>query len=422
MIRPLLVLLPIADHRLSGVHSCLLEPARAGRHPSSKACKNSSTELPTESSSNKGAWGKPHDWLEFSRISAGGRTRQAIRRHLRRSRAMRQHLHLLQGYWRPFFWVFFICLALAGILIFQIPKKYEVKSSIEVASSLVADHVEAIEPPPQIAKLLTDLYGPSSAIELQNRGVPISSLAAVQNVKAEATGRNVFLTNQVRESDVTIAKDFQQAITERVIKAGAILVQSMRLGISEKIESARHNAQYLSDQIENLRSEIDQVSIRKETLNRHLADLHDDYSGKIKRTVNSGSAENALQDDLRELRERIASEEAQSRDLSAERGRISHEFFESQRLLEEQVRLRRAGDRELAALSDFRLALSPSVLPVPLASQRLVFLAGAVGFSLLIAFGTIVALQKFQTNSYWRGDQPDSRPETETSSVAVAVL
>jgi hypothetical protein len=148
-------------------------------------------------------------------------------------------LYLLLGYWRPFFCVFFGCLALSGILIFQIPKRYEVRSSIEVASSLVADHVEAIEPSPQIAKIVTDLYAPSSAIELQERGVPISSVAAVQNVKAEATGRNVFLSNQVSESDVTIAKDFQQTIIEHLIKAGAPLVETIRLGISEKIESAR---------------------------------------------------------------------------------------------------------------------------------------------------------------------------------------
>jgi hypothetical protein len=329
---------------------------------------------------------------------------------------VRQHpIHLLNGYWRPFLWVFFICFALAGTLVFEIPKKYEVKSSIEVASSLVADHVEAIEPSPQIAKMVADLYGPSSAIELQERGILISALAAVENVKAEAAGRNVFLRNQVRESEVAIAKDFQQIIIEHVIKAGAPLVQTMRLGISAKIESARRSAQVLSNHIEELRSEINQVNIRNETLNRHLADLYDDYSNKIKRTVDSGSAQNALQD-VREIRERIASEEAQSRDLSAERGRIGHELLETQRLLEEQVRGQALDDRELATLSDFRLALSPSVMPVPLARQRLAFFAAAVVFSFLVAFGAIVALQKFQTNSFWRGDQSALRPESETSS------
>jgi gas vesicle protein len=330
---------------------------------------------------------------------------------------MRQHpFHLLQRYWRPFFWVFFICFALAGTLIYQIPKKYEVRSSIEVASSLVADHVEAIEPATQIAKMVIDLYGPSSAIELQERGVPISSLAAVENLKAEATGRHVFLANQVREADVTIAKDFQQNIIEHVIKAGAPLVQTMRLGISAKIESVRRSAQALSDHIEQLRSEINQINSRNETLNRHLADLHEDYSNRIKRKADSESAQDAFQEDVREIRERIASEEAQSRDLSAERARIGHEALETQRSLEEQVRLQGVGNRELAALSDFRSALSPSVLPVPLASHRLGLLAAAMIFSLLLAFGTIVALQKFQTNSYWRGDQSDSSPETETSS------
>jgi hypothetical protein len=78
--------------------------------------------------------------------------------------------------------------------------------------------------------------------------------------------------------------------------------------------------------------------------------------------------------------------------------------------------LQGGGNRELAALSDFRWTVSPSVLPVPLASHRLGLLAAAMIFSLLPAFGTIVALQKFQTNSYWRGDQSDSSPETETSS------
>ncbi|WP_029584128.1 hypothetical protein [Bradyrhizobium sp. URHD0069] len=323
--------------------------------------------------------------------------------------------HLLQGYWRPFLWVFFICFALAGTLIFRIPTKYEVKSSIEVASIIVADNVVAIEPPPQIAKMVTDLYGPSSAIELQERGVSISSLAALENVKAEATGRNVFLRNQVSESGVTIAKDFQQTIIKHVFKASAPLVQSMRLGISEKIESARHNAQSLSDHLEKLRSEIDQVNIRKETSNRHLADLHDDYSDKIRRPINSGGAENALED-ARELRQRIASGEAQRRDLSAEHARLSHELYESQRLLDEQVRLRRVGDRELATLSDFRLALSPSVLPVPLAGRRLAFLAAAMVFSFLIAFGTIVSLQKFQTSSYWQREEPALRPESDPSS------
>ena len=337
------------------------------------------------------------------------------RLHLRRTRAVRQHpIHLLNGYWRPFLWVFFICLALAGTLVFEIPQKYEVKSSIEVASSLVADHVEAIEPSPQIAKMVGDLYGPSSAIELHERGILISSLAAVENVKADAAGRNVFLRNQVRESEVAIAKDFQQIIIEHVIKAGAPLVQTMRLGLSLKLKSARRSAQVLSNHIEELRSEIKQVKIRNESLNRHLADPHDDYSNKIKRTVDSGSAQNALQD-VREIRERIASEEAQSRDLSAERGRIGHELLETQRLLEEQVQGQARDDRELATLSDFRLALSPSVMPVPLARQRLALFVAAVVFSFLVAFGTIVALQKFQTNSFWRGEKSALWPNSETS-------
>jgi hypothetical protein len=325
---------------------------------------------------------------------------------------MTESLSILLRYRRPFLLVFLVCLVISGALIFQIPKKYEVRSSIEVASSLVGDHLEAIEPAPQIAKMVTDLYGPSGVLELELRGIPISPLAAVEKVKAEATGRNLFLQNQVGESDVTIAKDFQQNIIERIIKASATLVQTVRVGIQAKIDAARRNAEPYSDNIKRLRSEIDQVNQRNEELNRHLADLHAEYSDKIKRQPDPKNEQNTLQN-VREIRERVAREETRGRDLSAERTRIGHEILDNQRLLANQILLQNAGERELAALSDPRSVLSPSVLPVPVATPRLALLAAAIALSLLLAFGTIVAIHKFQTDSHWR---QDPRPESETSS------
>jgi hypothetical protein len=309
-------------------------------------------------------------------------------------------LSLLLPYRRPFLIVFLVSFVISSALIFQIPPKYEVRSSIEVASRLVGDHLEAIEPAPQIAAMVKDLYSTSSALELELRGVPISSLAVVEKVKAEATGRNVFLQNQVSNADITIAKDFQQKIIEHIINASASLVQTVRVGIQAKIDAARRNAEPYSDNIKRLRSESDQVTQRSEETRRNLADLQADYSSKVKRQSQKDD-QNALQD-IREIRERVAGEETRLRDMSAESARIGHELLENQRLLTDQSLLQKAAERELPSLTDPRLVLSPSVLPVPVTIPRLLLLLAAISWSFLLAFGTIVAIQKFQTNSYWR--------------------
>jgi len=306
--------------------------------------------------------------------------------------------------------MFIFCFLLTSILIFQIPRKYEVRSSLEVASSLVGDRLEPVEAPPQIAKLIADLYRSQSAIELQQRGVAISSLAAVGDVKVEASGRNVILTNQISEAHAGVAKDFQSAIIDQAIKVGAPLVENVRLAILARVDAVTGNAGILSDRLEKLRAEANQTNRRQEGLNELLASLQNDYSDKIKRLTHQQDSQNALED-LREIRERISNQQAHSRELSVDRARIGHELLETQRLLEEQFRLQRSGKRELSTLSNFRVALSPSILPVPIANQSLPLFATAAIFSFLMAFGTIVALQKFQTSSFWREASSALRPE-----------
>ena len=58
----------------------------------------------------------------------------------------------------------FLC---SAAVILNLPLSYNVKSSIEIASTLVAGRLQLIEAPDQVAKRATDRYFPSALLKLE---------------------------------------------------------------------------------------------------------------------------------------------------------------------------------------------------------------------------------------------------------------
>src|ERR1035437_955152 len=83
----------------------------------------------------------------------------------------------------------------SATIILNVPTSYNVKSSIEIASTLVEGRLQPNEAPDQVAKRATDRYFPSALLKLETQGLSSSELMNLQSLKAEAIGPEVMLSS-----------------------------------------------------------------------------------------------------------------------------------------------------------------------------------------------------------------------------------
>jgi hypothetical protein len=305
-------------------------------------------------------------------------------------RTIRLHLRIFLLVLLGTFLILAVAVALPG-------KNFVVKSSIEVASGLVNDRWDAIEPIDQVAKQISSVYASAALLELAQKGVSISDLGVLQNFRVEPVGRSIVLSNFGSASLAGVAKEFQELVLSRTIKDRAALTNAIRAGLDIKIETARRTFQELNAQSKAIADEIEESKRRSESIRVQLATSQSDLSSKFQRTgsIMNEEARAGLEAEIRELRDQISIQQGLAKEISTERSRVTRDLADIRGKAEEQARITEISERDKQALSETRTTLAPSLIPLPLGRPRLYFFLAAFAVSILLAFGTVVLLNRF---------------------------
>jgi hypothetical protein len=304
---------------------------------------------------------------------------------------------IIRSQLRTFLFVSLGTLLVLSIVVFFIAKDFAVKSSIEIGSALVNDRLEPLEPPELVARQISLIYLPAALLALAQKGVSVSELDAIQNLKAEPVGRSVILYNIGEASLEELSKGLQQIIIDRVIKDRTAFVSAVRTGLDIKIDSARRTSADLLDQSKALVAEIEEAGLRAEAIRKQLDTNRTELSAKFQRAapIKSTDERVTIEAEIRELRDQISTEESLGKDVATERSRAIRDLAEIRRYAEDQAKIIASAERDKAVLNETRTTLPPSLIPLPLGPRRIFVLLAALAVSILLAFGTAAMSARF---------------------------
>jgi hypothetical protein len=306
----------------------------------------------------------------------------------------------------------FLC---SATVILNLPLSYNVKSSIEIASTLVAGRLQPIEAPDQVAKRATDRYFPSALLKLESQGASSSELMNLQSLKADAIGPEIILSSKMTSGEEGNYKLLQEDIANQIVESHAALSRSTRELLAINISSAKRSAQNLEQQLNTTNEEFASLKERVASQVNSLQIMRDEFRQRInaaKREQNSMSGEA----EIRELRERIGSAETMSRDGDAAIARLYREQSELRRLREEQLRNIANSELELSAITPSRVTLSPSKIPVPVGARKALLLVSALISSLVFALIIVFIVDRTKGGSEKVPMQP--QPESAWGELA----
>ena len=275
----------------------------------------------------------------------------------------------------------FLC---AATIILNVPTSYNVKSSIEIASTLVEGRLQPNEAPDQVAKRATDRYFPSALLKLETQGLSSSELMNLQSLKAEAIGPEVMLSSGTTSGGERNYKLLQEDIANQIVESHAGLYHSKRQLLTIKISSGKRSVQNLEQQLNTINEELASLKERAASQDNSLQIMRNDFRQRINAATGeknnvSGEAE------IRELRERIASAETLRRDSDAAIARLYHEQSELRRISEVQSQNNTISELELSMITPSRVTLAPSKIPVPVGARNTLLLVSALISSLVFA-------------------------------------
>src|ERR1700730_17884695 len=161
----------------------------------------------------------------------------------------------------------FIALA---FVIFTLPTRVTIRSSIELGSAAVGDKLEAVDLPENVARRIPSVYGPAALLAMANKGVSPVILGALQNVNVESIGRSVVIVNIIDSSLEKEAKEFQEAIADLVIKELAPRARALRAAIAARIDLAAKASDNIEQQISDDLSEVERIGVFTDDLRGQL--------------------------------------------------------------------------------------------------------------------------------------------------------
>ena len=273
----------------------------------------------------------------------------------------------------------------SATMVLNVPSSYTVKSSIEIASTLVEGRLQPIEAPDQVAKRATDRYFLSALQKLETtQGLSPSELTNLQSLKAEAVGPEVILSSVTISGGEGNYKLLQKEIANQIVESHAGLYQSKRQFLVIKSSSGKRSVQNLEQQLNTINEELASLKERAASQDNSLQIMLNDFRERINAATGeknnvSGEAE------IRELRERIASAETLRRDSDAAIARLYYAQSELRLIREEQSRDIENSELELSMITPSRVTLAPSTIPVPVGARKTLLLVSALISSLVFA-------------------------------------
>jgi hypothetical protein len=285
-----------------------------------------------------------------------------------------------------------------AIIIFLTPKAYVVRSSIEVGSAVIGNKQDWFEPPDQLAKQIASTYSSTALLAMAQNGLSPGTLVALANLKTQPIGRSVVMLSTVDASQENDAKQFQQNILDQVIKERAPHIKALRDYVVAKIASASRTSANFAEQIKAITDQIESSGARSSDLRKQAEISRAALAAKFQNlgTLQNSDERSAAEAAIRELREQIRGLESSGNDLATERSDLIRRLAEATRQNEEQLKAIDNARNEQRLLTETRVSLPPSLIPIPTGPRRLLLLVAALAVSLLLAFGTAVLLVKLE--------------------------
>lgn len=300
-----------------------------------------------------------------------------------------------QIFWsHRFSFLFVVSLAFGALalVIFTLPTRATVRSSIEVGSVAVGDKLEAIEPPENISRRIPTVYGPGALLAMANKGVSPAILGALQNPSVESIGRSVVIVSSIDPALEKEAREFQETTANLVIKELAPRTRALREGIETRIALATKAADNLEQQIKDDSNEIDRIGVLADDLRNQLEKQRENLAALYQRTATSSAGEKAsLEAQIRELHEQLSSQTNLIGRLTLERSQFIRDLAATRRLREAQGKAVADAQFEENGFKETHISLPPALMPaMEPTKRRLTLLLVALAVSLLAGIGTVV--------------------------------
>ena len=309
---------------------------------------------------------------------------------------------VLQIFWsHRFSFLFVVCLTFLALalIIFMLPKRATVRSSIEIGSVAIGDKLEAIESPENVAKRMPSIYGPGALLAMESKGVSPAILGALQNPSVESIGRSVTTVSTIDPGLEKEAKEFQETTADLIIKELAPRTKALREGIETRIALATKAADNLEQRIKDDSNEIDRIGVLADDLRSQLGKQRENLAALYQRTATALPAGDSakLEAEIRELHEQISSQTDLIGLLTLERSQFIHDLAASRRLREAQGRAVADAQFEKNSFRETQISLPPALMPAEPTRRRLSLLLVAFVVSLLAGFGTVVMFHNLGT-------------------------
>lgn len=304
---------------------------------------------------------------------------------------------ILQIFWSYRF-LFLVVMSLTFVafaaVIFALPTRATVRSSIEIGSAFVGDKQEAFEPPDEVARRIPIVYGPAALLAMANKGVPASILAQLQTPRVESIGRSVVIVSTIDPNLEKEATEFQETTADYVIKELAPHAQALRESIAIRIALATQASDNLEQQIKDDVNEIERIAALSDDLRGQLETQRATLAALYQRTGTTlQPGESAmLEAQIRELREQLSGQTNLIGNLTFERSNIIHDLATARRRREAVDKALANAQFEKDSFNETHISLRSAVMPAAttLATRRLSLLSVAFAISLLVGFGAIV--------------------------------
>jgi hypothetical protein len=284
----------------------------------------------------------------------------------------------------------FIALAL---VIFTLPTRATVRSSIEIGSAAVGDKQEAFESPENVARRIASVYGPAALLAMANKGVSPSILGALQNPSVESIGRSVVIVSTIDPGLEKEAREFQETTADLVIKELAPRAQALRESIAIQIALATKASGSLEQQMKDDANEIERLTALTDDLSGQLGRLRASLATLYQRTgteLQPGES-SMVEARIRELHEQISSQTNLIGNLILKRSDVTRDLAGTRRLFDAQGKAVAVAQFEKNGFNETRISLPSALMPATESKKRrLSLLLVAFVVSLLAGFGTVV--------------------------------
>jgi hypothetical protein len=322
-------------------------------------------------------------------------------------------MRIIWFYGRIFFGVATVAfLGLAAAIFFFVKPTATVRSSIDIGSVFLDAREQFFEPPEIVAKRILALYASAALSAIGDDSIPATLAAALMGSTADSVGRSVVITSTVDPAAVNRAKDFQQNITDRVLKDVAAKAQSVRERILLRRDLAKAAADKFRQETDELAKAIDRVDTRLADFNA-LAKLPA-AAGPAEPKGGTGLSQRSKDGSAASPQMQIASKAIA--DLAVERAKLDLEVAQGGTLADVQARILAEMEFSLGSFKETFVSLPPQLVSSTPKLRWLNLLFVAFLASILFAVGTVALIHDIAATNFNREamSKPPHRDDSES--------